>query len=110
MLSIIESADFTKFSGLSTVTLAGFGWTAMSRRLRSDHATAMALLPFFVVLVFGNNLQHVYWTAAFRSYAPGVVTSALLGIPLTILVSRQAVRRGLVSRRYVIALYMLASP
>jgi uncharacterized membrane protein YfcA len=79
----------------------------MSRRLRSDHATAMALLPFFVVLVFGNNLQHVYWTAAFRSYAPGVVTSALLGIPLTILVSRQAVRRGLVSRRYVIALYML---
>jgi hypothetical protein len=105
-----QSTRAATYLGLSTVTLAGFGWTAMSRRLRSDHATAMALLPFFVVLVFGNNLQHVYWTAAFRSYAPGVVTSALLGIPLTILVSRQAVRRGLVSRRYVIALYMLCIP
>ncbi|MGH3439367.1 MAG: HXXEE domain-containing protein [Sciscionella sp.] len=105
-----HSTRLALYVGLFTIALLGFLWTAVACRLPDEHATATMVLPFFVVLVFSNNLQHVYWTVAFGAYAPGVVTSALLGIPLTILVSWQAIRRGLASRSYVIILFVLCIP
>jgi hypothetical protein len=104
------SSPFARYVGLFTVALVGFLWTAVACQLRTEQATARLVLPFFVVLVFSNNLQHIYWTVAFGSYAPGVIASALLGAPLTILVSWQAVRRGLASWRYVAVLYLLCIP
>jgi multisubunit Na+/H+ antiporter MnhE subunit len=68
----------------------------------------IALLPLFVAVVLGNALTHIVWLFHFRTYAPGVVTSALLLAPLTVYLIHRVLRERLAPRAYVWALTGLA--
>jgi hypothetical protein len=67
-------------------------------------------LPFFVVLVFANALQHVYWQVAFWTYAPGFFAAFFLNIPCILLLSWHAFRNELVGWRFLAVLYALCLP
>jgi hypothetical protein len=69
---------------------------------------AFILLPAVAIAV-QNALQHVYWLFYFRQYAPGVMTAAILLIPLGVTVAVQGVLLGYVPGWYVgiLALMML---
>lgn len=98
------------YTWLVGISLVGFLWTGAACLLPTASATARFALPFFVVLVFGNALQHLYWQVAFGVYAPGFLASAVLNIPLTLLVSWHALRNRLVGHFYVLVLYLLCVP
>jgi len=67
------------------------------------------LLPAAAV-AFQNALQHVFWLIYFREYAPGVVTSVLLLIPMVCYLTARAVQQGYVPAWYVVALAVLIVP
>ncbi len=68
------------------------------------------MLFFAIVLVLQNALQHVYWLFLFEAYAPGVVTSVFLLIPVTLYLIAMALRDRLLSWWYVVALLALMTP
>lgn len=88
--------------------LLGFGLTVVSMRLLSLRRALLVLLPFFVAILLGNALTHVFWLFYFRAYAPGVVTSALLIVPLALYLVREVLARRLVPAAYVWFLLALA--
>jgi hypothetical protein len=87
----------------------GFSFTALCNRLLGLRAALFALLPLFLTIVFGNALAHVFWLFYFTSYAPGVVTSAFLVVPLTLHLARDVLRERLVPAPYVWLLLALAA-
>jgi hypothetical protein len=88
--------------------LAGLAFTALCLRALSLRAASFALLPFFVSVVLGNALTHVFWLFFFGGYAPGVATSILLLVPLTLCLVWRVLEERLVPRAYVAALLGLA--
>lgn len=88
--------------------LLGISFTAFSIRLLSQRAALFALLPLFVAVVFGNALTHILWLFYFQTYAPGVFTSALLLVPLTLYLVRRVLSERLVPSTYVWSLLALA--
>lgn len=88
--------------------LLGVSFTALSMRLLSLRGALFALLPLFVAVALGNALTHIVWLFHFRSYAPGVVTSALLLVPLTTYLMLRVSQERLVPRAYLWALLGLA--
>ena len=112
-----ERANFTpppQFNDLAVRTLLvlfallGLSFTALSIRLLSPRGALIALLPLFVTVVLGNALTHIFWLFYFRTYAPGVVTSGLLLVPLTFYLVHRVLQERLVPRAYVWALLGLA--
>ena len=81
--------------------LLGISFTALSIRLLSLRAALFALLPLFIAVVFGNALTHIFWLFYFQTYAPGVLTSAFLLVPLTLCLIRGVLRERLVPAVYV---------
>ena len=88
--------------------LLGVSFTALSIRFLSLRGAVIALLPLFVAVVLGNALTHIVWLFYFRTYAPGVVTSAILLVPLTVYLSHRVFQERLVPRAYLWALLGLA--
>jgi hypothetical protein len=86
----------------------GLTFTALSIRLLSLRGALLALLPLFVAVVLGNALTHIFWLFYFATYAPGVATSALLLVPLTLYLIHRVLQAHLVPRAYVCALVGLA--
>jgi hypothetical protein len=76
--------------------LLGVGFTAAALTLLRMREALFALLPLFVAVVLGNALTHVGWQLAFGGYAPGVVTSAVLLVPLTAHLVYRVLRERLV--------------
>lgn len=93
---------------LVAFTLAAFLYTGAASLLLGTRALLLAVLSLFVLAGFGNALTHLFWLFYFGSYAPGVLTAALLVAPLTIYLSVRAVREGLVPAWYAGALFLLA--
>jgi hypothetical protein len=89
-------------------SLFGFLWTGVGCLLRTPRATALFVLPFFSIVVFGNALQHVYWQTAFGTYAPGILAAALLNIPAILLVSWHALRSHLIGWPFIGVIYLLS--
>lgn len=54
-------------------------------------------------------IQHIYWTFAFRKYAPGVIFSTL-GIICGIFITTITLIQKIASPIYVIALYAISIP
>jgi len=79
----------------------GFSLTALSLRLLPLRTALFALLPLFVGIVLGNAFTHIFWLFYFRGYAPGVLTAALLIVPLTALLVHRVLRERLVPSLYV---------
>jgi hypothetical protein len=92
------------------VLFAGIGlsYTALCLRFLSLRAATFALLPLFVTVILGNALTHVFWLFYFSGYAPGVVTSILLLVPLALTLVFRVVKERLVPRAYLVVLLGLA--
>ena len=89
--------------------LLGIFFTAISLHFLSLRASLLALLPLFVAVVFGNALTHIVWFLSFGGgYAPGVVTAALLIVPLVIYLLIRVIRERLVSPLFVLPLLVAA--
>ena len=101
--------DLTARTLLCLFSLLGFSFTALAIRFLSPKRAAIALLPLFVAMVFGNALTHIFWLFYFGGYAPGVVTAALLLVPLTLHLVYRVLREDLAPRVYVCVLLALAA-
>lgn len=88
------------------VILYGFAWTAVALLFVNLKVTAV-LLSLLAVVVLLNALQHVYWVIAFRDYAPGVITSVLLVIPVIVFLGLVAGHQGLLPIWYQVLLCIL---
>jgi hypothetical protein len=89
-------------------SLLAVSFTALCLKALPLRAALFALLPLYLTVVFGNALTHIVWTVAFRSYAPGVVTSVLLLLPLGFVLARRVLRERAVPAAYVATLLALA--
>ena len=112
-----EHAHFTpppEFNNLALRTLLvvfaflGLSFTALCIRLLSLQGALLALLTLFVAVVLGNAFTHIFWLFYFGAYAPGVVTSALLLVPLTLYLVCRVQQERLVPRAYLWVLLGLA--
>ncbi len=73
--------------------MVGLVWCAVATLPGSPTIAAWVILPA-VAIMLQNALQHVYWSFYFRQYAPGVITSVLLLIPIGCYVAARAVQQG----------------
>jgi hypothetical protein len=89
------------------VSLLGLLWTAAAT-LAPPAVTAFLLSPLVAVVLL-NALQHVYWWIAFQAYAPGVITSVVLLIPVPVLLGGVALAQGLLPAWYVALLLVLVA-
>ena len=95
---------------LGIVALNGVVWTAITAWPKNPRFAAMLTLPFFVYFSFANALQHIYWAAYFRTYAPGVITAVFLVAPVVVGLTIKALRAGLLPRWYAAAMYATVIP
>ncbi len=91
------------------VSIVGFVWTAIATLPGNPKVAAFVLLPAMAI-AFLNALQHVYWLIYFKDYAPGVVTSLLLLIPIIGYLAVRAVQESYVPIWYVVGLAILIVP
>jgi hypothetical protein len=63
------------------ISLFGFAWIFLATRFTSQRTSAM-LISLFAAVILMNAIQHIYWTFLYRQYAPGVITSVVLLIPV----------------------------
>ncbi len=87
----------------------GIGFTAFALRRLSSRGALLALLPLFVGIVLGNAVTHIVWAISFRGYAPGVVTSAFLLVPLILYLVVRVLRERLVPPGFVALLLVVAA-
>ena len=86
----------------------GMSFTALCNWILGLRAALVVLLPLFVAIIFGNALTHIFWLFYFQAYAPGVVTSALFIVPLTLFLVRRVFQERVVSASYVWVTLFLA--
>ena len=87
-------------------TLFGFLWTALAALPSNPTIAAFVLLPF-AAGAFLNTLQHLFYTLYFRQYAPGVITSVVVIIPIVGYLTARAIEENLVPIVYVMVLGIL---
>lgn len=92
---------------LLLISLIAFFITAIASSFKSEKLVAYISLIFFVAAAFSNAVQHLYWQVVWGGYGSGVISAALLVIPVTLLASFIAVRQGLVGRTFLSTLYVL---
>jgi len=78
---------------IAFVSLVGLIWCAVATVSGNPIIAAWIMLPAIAIML-QNTLQHIYWSFYFRQYAPGVITAALLLIPLGCYVIARAVEQG----------------
>lgn len=88
-------------------TLFGFLWTALAAFPNNPKIAAFVFLPF-AAGAFLNVLQHLFYTVYFKQYAPGVITSVVLYLPIVSYLTARAIQENLVPVAYVVALGILA--
>ena len=75
------ATDRTARTWIVFSSVAGFVWFLFAALPASSEIAAWLVLPA-IALVIQNALQHIYWLFHFRQYAPGVVTSVMLLVPI----------------------------
>jgi hypothetical protein len=103
-------SDLALRTWLVVITLFGFLWTGLGCLLPTARATALMVLPFFILVVLSNALQHAYWQFAFDGYAPAFLSCALFNIPAVLLISWHALRNRLVGPVFIGVLYVALVP
>ena len=103
------ATDRTARTWIVFVSLVGFAWIGIAVLPGSPSVAAFVALPAIAVAI-QNALQHVYWLFFFRQYAPGVVTSLLLLIPIGGYVVARGLQQGLVPGWYVALWAVLIAP
>jgi len=82
------------------VSLVGFIWCGVAVLPGNRSFAAFVFLPAMAIAL-QNALQHVFWLFYFKQYAPGVITSVLLLIPIGSYIAVRAVQRGYAPIWYV---------
>lgn len=90
-------------------SIVGFLWTGIAILSTNPTVAAFVLLLAFA-LMLQNALQHIYYLFYFRRYAPGIVTSVLLLIPIISYLVAKATQQGYVPIWYTILLVVLLIP
>ena len=93
---------------LFLISIFGFMITSIAYIIPNDTISSGVILVFIVFSTF-NGLQHLYWTIAFRKYAPGVVFSSV-GIVAGIFMTAVILSKGFISAGYIIILYLITIP
>ncbi len=93
---------------LFIISIWAFLLSALAYIIPEKHIMA-GIVIFLVVFTTFNGIQHIYWTIAFKKYAPGVIFSSI-GIICGIVVTAAAIQQGFVLYGYVIALYLITVP
>jgi Protein of unknown function with HXXEE motif len=88
---------------LAFFTLFGFLWTALAALLNNPTIAAFIIL-LLAAGGFLNALQHLFYTIYFREYAPGIITSVALYLPISGYLTARAIQENLVPVVYVGAL------
>lgn len=88
-------------------TLFGFLCTTLATLPNNPKIAAFVFLPF-AAGAFLNALQHLFYTVYFRQYAPGVITSVGLYLPISGYLTVRAIQENLVPIVYVVVLGILA--
>lgn len=91
---------------LVVFTMFGFLWTALAALPTNPTIAAFVLLPF-AAGAFLNALQHLFYTLYFRQYAPGVITSVVLYLPIVGYLTARVIEEHLVPVAYVVVLVLL---
>jgi hypothetical protein len=91
---------------IAFISVVGLIWCAVATLPGNPTIAAWVILPA-IAIALQNALQHVYWSFYFRQYAPGVITSVLLLIPLGCYVIARAVQQGYVPIWYAAVLAVL---
>ena len=93
---------------LFLISIFGFMITSIAYIIPDDTVSSGVILVFIVFSTF-NGLQHIYWTIAFKKYAPGIIFSSL-GIFAGMFITAVIVSKGLLSAGYIIILYLTTIP
>ncbi len=85
------------------LSVVGFVWVGAAVAWGNPSAAAWIIMPL-VGLIVQNVLQHLYWQARFKEYAPGIWSAVLLLLPVSIAIVVTSLRESLVSVWYVLVL------
>lgn len=102
--------ELSVWTWLVGITLVAALWTLVGWLPRRPRLTAHVVLPFFLVTVFANALQHLVLLVVDGAYNPGLVTATSLLVPVIGWVTLLALREKLVPRWYVALWLLLAVP
>jgi hypothetical protein len=105
-----EMTPLSVLTLLACSSLVGFLWTFIASLFRNLKIKAGVLLLFFILVAFMNAVQHISWAVMFRAYSPGVLSSVFLIIPSVIYVTWRVLKERLLSKWYIIILYLLIVP
>jgi len=86
-----------------------FIWCVVATLPGNPVIAAYAFLPTIAVAI-QNALQHVYWLFYFKQYAPGIVTSVILLIPLGLYLTIQSALQNYVPYWYISVLALAMIP
>lgn len=103
-----QTPDHAAHTGLLFISALGFFVTLLASGFRNTKITAGLTLTFFIAIVFGNAMQHVYWLIAFDTYAPGVISAILLVMPVVVFITWQSISRNILPVAFVIPIYGFA--
>ena len=91
------------------LSFTGFIWTAIAFSWENPTITAMILFPL-IALILQNIIQHIYWQFLFRQYAPGIVTSVVLLLPIVCWFLYWVVTKSEVPLWYIVVFGVLIIP
>ena len=97
--SFNNSAFIANNAAFMAIMLVLTAWTVRS----ASHLAAGLLIFWSSANLFWDGLFHIIATAVYDRYSPGLITSALLYIPISLLVSTAALRDQALSVRALLA-------
>jgi hypothetical protein len=77
------------------VSLIGFIWCGIAVLSGNPTVAAFVFLPA-IAFAIQNSFQHIIWTFYFKQYAPGIITSIFLLIPIGSYLIIRAIQHGYV--------------
>jgi hypothetical protein len=110
--NFVDLPDKTQISTrffLVFVSLLGFVWTGIAV-LCGDATIAAYILFSLVAIVFLNCLQHIYWQFLFKAYAPGILSTVFLLLPVIGILVYRALAENLIPIWYVLLLFIVIVP
>jgi hypothetical protein len=87
-------------------SILGFIWTALCSFIPILSISAF-LLSLFILIIFQNGLQHLYWTIYFKKYAPGIITSVLIVIPFDIYIFDRIIEEKLLPIWFLLTIIII---
>lgn len=92
---IPASTNFSTRFWIILFSLFAYVWVTICFFIQNLFISAL-LISLVLIITTLNSLQHIYWQILFKKYAPGVVTSILLVLPLNLYVTYRIVHQDLV--------------